>query len=88
MDLAQAASFGLLDRMCSSDGALVIDPTGRLVAFGAIARLDSAAAASEHHVTGAGQMAAEWLSRSEAAIKVSQDGVAKVFLGGQLAWVV
>ncbi len=83
--LEEPRHMGLIRRLASSDGALVLSPEGRIHCFGAVANLSTARARDLAH-SGSGRIAAQFLSQSGVAIKISQDGLASVFTGGKLRW--
>lgn len=78
---------GLIQRLASSDGALVIGPRGKIQRFGAVANMTSAIGAGTR-LTGSGSIAARFFSQSGVAIKVSQDGTGRVYAGGEMRWVI
>ena len=75
----------VLEALAGLDGAIAVDRSGRMLAFGAILRHDAStsfAAAAE----GARTTAALIASRFGPVLKVSEDGVVSCFLGGARAW--
>lgn len=90
--LARGRSVGdldpaVLEALAGLDGALVVDRSGRLLAFGAILRNeagDRLGPAAE--VEGARTTAALIASRFGPVLKVSQDGVIAGFVDGARAW--
>ena len=77
---------GLVRRLASSDGALILSPDGNIHRFGAVANLIDACA-RDVAISGAGSIAAQFLSQSGVVIKVSADGVAKTYTNGELCWI-
>lgn len=84
--LEEPRHIGLIRRLASSDGALVLSRDGRIHRFAAVANL-SHADPQDLVLSGSGSLAAQYLSQSGVAVKVSQDGIASVFTGGQLRWI-
>ena len=84
--LAQDLDPAVLEALASLDGALVLDGSGRLVAFGAILRHDASDLAALSAAEGARTTAALAASRFGAVLKVSEDGVISCFLKGARAW--
>ncbi|MBF0381531.1 MAG: hypothetical protein HQL69_10965 [Magnetococcales bacterium] len=78
---------GFIQRLASSDGALVICPDGKIKAFAAVANL-SGAISSDAPLIGSGGLAALHLSHSGIAIKISQDGTARVYVAGKKRWMI
>lgn len=76
----------VLEALAAIDGALVLDRSGRLVAFGAILRHDPARLAFDRPVEGARTTAALAASRFGSVLKVSEDGIVSCFLAGARAW--
>ncbi|MDB5352541.1 MAG: hypothetical protein JWN86_3788 [Planctomycetota bacterium] len=75
----------VLEALASLDGALAVDRSGRLLAFGAILRHDASdlpGLAAE----GARTTAALVASRYGPVLKVSEDGVISCFLAGMRVW--
>jgi len=75
----------VLEALAGLDGAVVVDRSGRLLAFGAILRHDASASfgpAAEGARTTAGLIA----SRFGPVLKVSEDGIVSCFLGGARVW--
>jgi len=77
---------GLVLRLASSDGALILSLEGRILRFGAVANLADAYA-RDVAISGAGSIAAQFLSQSGVVIKISADGVVKVYTNGELYWI-
>lgn len=76
----------VLEALASLDGALVLDRSGRLVAFGAILRHDASDLPGLAAAEGARTTAALVASRYGPVLKVSEDGVISCFLDGSRAW--
>ncbi|MFO0959314.1 MAG: hypothetical protein U0800_18095 [Isosphaeraceae bacterium] len=76
----------VLEALASLDGALVVDRTGRLVAFGAILRHVTPGLPSLAHAEGARTTAALVASTFGPALKVSEDGIITSYLDGARAW--
>jgi hypothetical protein len=76
----------VLAALASMDGALVMDPSGRLLAGGAILRHPPVAeSASVWEVEGARTTAALAASRFGSVLKVSEDGVI-TYYDGERVW--
>ena len=95
--LARGASVteldtAVLEALAGLDGALVTDPGGRLLAFGAILRHDAHSllgpdSASPPAVAeGARTTAALAASRFGPVLKISEDGIVSCFLDGARVW--
>ncbi len=76
----------VLESLAGLDGALVVDRSGAIVAFGAILRHDASDLSGLAAAEGARTTAALAASRFGAVLKVSEDGVVSCFLGGSRAW--
>jgi hypothetical protein len=80
----------VLEALAALDGALVTDPSGRLLAFGAILRHDVVLPGSHGRVQtvveGARTTAALAASRFGPVLKISEDGIVSCFLEGARAW--
>lgn len=76
----------VLESLASLDGALATDRDGRLLAFGAILRHDSAELPALSAAEGARTTAALAASRHGPVLKVSEDGIVSCFLNGVRAW--
>jgi hypothetical protein len=77
----------VLEALASLDGALATDPSGRLLAFGAILRQDGAGELPGLAlVEGARTSAALVASLYGPVLKVSEDGIVSCFLDGARAW--
>lgn len=76
----------VLEALASLDGALAVDQSGCLLAFGAILRHDVSDLPGLAAAEGARTTAALVASRYGAVLKVSEDGVISCFLGGARAW--
>jgi hypothetical protein len=85
LDIDDPRYAGLIRRLASSDGALVLSPVGRVTRFGTVANL-ATACAQDVAISGAGSIAAQFLSQSGVVIKVSQDGIARVYTEGKMRW--
>ena len=75
----------VLEAIAGLDGSIATDRSGRLLAFGAILRLDPSASSSTI-AEGARTTAALIASRYGPVLKVSEDGVVSCFLGGVRVW--
>lgn len=76
----------VLEALASLDGALVVDRTGRLIAFGAILRHATPGLPSLVQAEGARTTAALVASTFGPALKVSEDGIITSYLDGARAW--
>ncbi len=75
----------VLEAIAGLDGAIATDRSGRLLAFGAILRLDPSASSSTI-AEGARTTAAMIASRFGPVLKVSEDGIVSCFLDGVRVW--
>ncbi len=78
---------GLIQRLASSDGALIITKDAKISRFGAVANLSSAYAA-DSELSGSGSIAARFLSQYGIVVKISQDGTGRVYVNGTMRWVI
>jgi hypothetical protein len=85
VNLGDRRHMGLIQRLASSDGALVFSRNGMVYRFAAVANLSNADP-EDFSLTGSGSLAAQFLSQSGMTIKVSQDGTASIYTGGQFNW--
>jgi hypothetical protein len=76
----------VLESLAGLDGAVVTDREARLLAFGAILRITPEAILAARAVEGARTVAALAASYHGPVLKVSQDGVATMYLGGRRVW--
>jgi hypothetical protein len=76
----------VLESLASLDGALAVDRSGRLLAFGAILRHDASQLPDLTAAEGARTTAALVASRFGPVLKVSEDGVVSCYLNGELTW--
>ncbi len=76
----------ILESLAGIDGAVVTDPSGRLLTFGAILRVAPEVVLSPRAVEGARTTAALAASLHGPVLKVSEDGFLTMFLGGQRVW--
>ncbi|MBF0182832.1 MAG: hypothetical protein HQM06_00380 [Magnetococcales bacterium] len=76
---------GLIQRLASSDGALILAQNSRIKRFAAIANL-SAVSQIAPNLGGSGELAAQYLSRSGVVIKISQDGSGSVYANDKMCW--
>lgn len=76
----------VLESLASIDGAVVTCPEGRLLAFGAILRITPEAIVAARAVEGARTVAALAASFHGPSLKVSEDGLLTMFLGGRRVW--
>jgi hypothetical protein len=76
----------VLESIAGLDGAVVTDPDGRLLTFGAILRIAPDALKVARAVEGARTLAALAASFHGPVLKVSEDGFVTMFLGGRRVW--
>lgn len=76
----------VLEALAGLDGAVVTDPNGRLITFGAILRIAPEALKVARAVEGARTLAALAASFHGPVLKVSEDGFLTMFLGGRRVW--
>jgi len=76
----------LLESLAGIDGAVVMDTQGRLTAFGAILRITPDAILAARAAEGARTVAALTASYHGPVLKVSQDGLMSMYLGGRRVW--
>jgi DNA integrity scanning protein DisA with diadenylate cyclase activity len=76
----------VLEALAGIDGAVVTDPNGRLLAFGAILRISPETLVAARAVEGARTAAALTASYHGPVLKVSEDGVLTMYLGGRRVW--
>ncbi len=76
----------ILEALAGLDGALAIDPDGRLLAFGAILRHDARDLPGLTIAEGARTTAALVASHYGPVLKVSEDGIISCFLDGKRVW--
>ncbi len=76
----------VLESMAGIDGAVVTDPQGRLLTFGAILRVAPEIVLAPRAVEGARTTAALAASFHGPVLKVSEDGFLTMFLGGRRVW--
>ena len=76
----------VLEAIAGIDGAVVTDPEGRLLTFGAILRIAPEALKVARAVEGARTLAALAASYHGPVLKVSEDGFLTMFLGGRRVW--
>ncbi len=76
----------VLESIAGIDGAVVVDRDGRLLTFGAILRIDPEALRVARAVEGARTLAALSASFHGPTLKVSEDGLITMFLGGRRVW--
>ena len=76
----------VLEALAGVDGAVVTDSDGRLLSFGAILRLAPEAAYAPRAVEGARTTAALAASHHGPVLKISEDGLLTMFLGGRRVW--
>ena len=75
-----------LESIAAIDGAVVVDRRGHLLAFGAILRITPEAILAARAAEGARTVAALAASYHGPVLKVSQDGVLSMYLGGRRVW--
>ncbi|MEO5376135.1 MAG: hypothetical protein H7840_18120, partial [Alphaproteobacteria bacterium] len=80
-----ARYYGLIQRLASSDGALILSQDSRIYRFGAIANLANLTQPGSR-ITGSGELAAQFLSQSGVVIKISQDGSGSVYANHAMRW--
>lgn len=76
----------VVESLAGIDGAVVADRDGRLLTFGAILRIDPEALRVARAVEGARTLAALSASFHGPTLKVSEDGLITMFLGGRRVW--
>ena len=76
----------VVEAIAGIDGAVVADRDGRLLTFGAILRIDPEALRVARAVEGARTLAAISASFHGPTLKVSEDGLITMFLGGRRVW--
>jgi DNA integrity scanning protein DisA with diadenylate cyclase activity len=76
----------VLESLAGVDGAVVVDRRGNLMAFGAILRITPEAILAARASEGARTVAALAASYHGPVLKVSQDGVLSMYLGGRRVW--
>ncbi|WP_169977260.1 diadenylate cyclase [Tautonia rosea] len=76
----------VLEAVAGIDGAVVVDRRAQLLAFGAILRITPEAILAARASEGARTVAALAASYHGPVLKVSQDGVMSMFLGGRRVW--
>ncbi len=76
----------VLEAIASLDGAVVTDPDGRLLSFGAILRIAPEALELGRAVQGARTLAGLAASLHGPVLKVSEDGYLTMFLKGRRVW--
>jgi DNA integrity scanning protein DisA with diadenylate cyclase activity len=76
----------VLEAIASLDGAVVTDPDGNLLTFGAILRIAPETLELGRSVQGARTLAALAASQHGPVLKVSEDGYVTMFLKGRRVW--
>ena len=76
----------VLEALAGIDGAVVTDPSGRLLTFGAILRVSPEIVLTPRAVEGARTTAALAASLHGPVLKVSEDRFVTMFLGGRRVW--
>jgi hypothetical protein len=76
----------VLESIARIDGAIVLDRTARVLAFGAILRHQLDPGLDEHAVEGGRTSAAIAASRYGHVLKVSEDGLVSYYSGGGCVW--
>ena len=76
----------VLESIASLDGAVVTDPDGALLTFGAILRINPEVLDMGRSVQGARTLAALAASQFGPVLKVSEDGYVSMFLKGRRVW--
>ncbi len=71
----------LIDRVLASDGAVVVEKNGHILFDGVFAEMGNPT--STGVLTGSGETATMRLSSNGVAIKISQDGLIKLYVGGK-----
>ena len=82
----QEMDVSVLEALAGIDGAVVTDPRGRLLTFGAILRVAPEVVLAPRAVEGARTTAALAASFHGPVLKVSEDGFLTMFLGGRRVW--
>ncbi len=82
----QDMDVSVLESLAGIDGAVVTDPAGRLLTFGAILRVAPEVVLAPRAVEGARTTAALAASLHGPVLKVSEDGFLTMFLGGRRVW--
>lgn len=80
--IGDGAARGLVLRMATSDGAIVLRRDGRIRSFGALVR---PATPTSRTLRGSGESAAQTMSDNGVSLKISQDGDIKLYCHGDLA---
>ncbi len=76
----------VLEALAGIDGAVVTDPAGRLLTFGAILRVDPEVVLAPRAVEGARTTASLAASMHGPVLKVSEDGFLTMYLAGRRVW--
>jgi hypothetical protein len=76
----------VLEALAGIDGAVVTDPWGRVLSFGAILRIAPETVLAPRAVEGARTTAALAASYHGPVLKVSEDGLLTMFLSGRRVW--
>ncbi len=76
----------VLEALSGIDGAVVTDADGRLLAFGAILRISPETLMAARAIEGARTAAALTASYHGPVLKVSEDGLLTMYLGGRRVW--
>ena len=76
----------VLESIASLDGAVVTDPDGNLLTFGAILRISAETLELGRSVQGARTLAALAASQHGPVLKISEDGYVTMFLKGRRVW--
>jgi hypothetical protein len=76
----------VLEGLAGIDGAVVTDPAGRLLTFGAILRVAPEVVLAPRAVEGARTTASLAASFHGPVLKVSEDGFLTMYLGGRRVW--
>lgn len=77
IDITDERNIKSVERIISSDGVTVVNNNGKIIYNGCVVNL--AAASNTKKLTGTGETAARLLASNGIAIKVSQDGIVKIF---------
>jgi hypothetical protein len=76
----------VIEALAGIDGAVVTDAEGRLLTFAAILRIDPEALRVSRAVEGARTLAALSASFHGPTLKISEDGLITMYLGGRRVW--
>ena len=80
LNITDKQAINHIFRCISSDGATIFNKEGVLIHMGVIINIEKA---KIHGITGTGESAASVLKQNGVSIKVSQDGLIKIFIQGE-----